>query len=66
MKGKLFRIAHLGYYDYMDTIAVIAALEHVLASVARPRHVEFGVGLKAAQEVYARATAEKQVVAVGS
>ncbi|MFZ3210951.1 MAG: alanine--glyoxylate aminotransferase family protein, partial [Terriglobales bacterium] len=66
MKGKIFRIAHLGYYDYMDTVGIIAALEHVLAYVARPRHVEFGLGLKAAQEVYARAVAEKQPMAVGS
>lgn len=55
MKGKLFRIAHLGFYDYMDTLSVIGALEHVMARLQRPRHVEFGTGLKAAQEVYARA-----------
>ena len=66
MKGKLFRIAHLGYFDYMDTMGVLAALEHVLAHLARPRHIEYGLGLKAAQEVYARAAAEKQAVAVGS
>jgi aspartate aminotransferase-like enzyme len=66
MKGKIFRIAHLGYYDYMDTMGIIAALEHVLAYVARPRHVEFGLGLKAAQEVYARAVAEKQQMAISS
>jgi aspartate aminotransferase-like enzyme len=66
MKGQIFRIAHLGYYDYMDTMGIIAALEHVLASIARPRHVEFGLGLKAAQEVYARALAEKQPLAVSS
>src|SRR6266480_434409 len=33
MKGKLFRIAHIGYYDYLDTIGILAALEHVLGSV---------------------------------
>ena len=32
MKGKLFRIAHLGFFDYMDTIALIGALEHVVAT----------------------------------
>jgi aspartate aminotransferase-like enzyme len=53
MKGKLFRVAHLGYYDYMDTLAVIGALEHVLARCLRPKHIEFGTGLKAAQRVYA-------------
>jgi aspartate aminotransferase-like enzyme len=54
MKGKLFRIAHLGYYDYMDTIAIIGALEHVLAKLGRPRHSELGGGLRAAQKVFAR------------
>ncbi|HXZ81587.1 MAG TPA: aminotransferase class V-fold PLP-dependent enzyme [Terriglobales bacterium] len=56
MKGKLFRIAHLGYYDYMDTIAVIAALEQILASL-RGAQVEFGAGVRAAQQVYARSAA---------
>jgi aspartate aminotransferase-like enzyme len=51
MKGKLFRIAHIGYYDYLDTIGVIGALEHVLAALGSS--VELGAGLLAAQEVYA-------------
>jgi aspartate aminotransferase-like enzyme len=59
MKGKLFRIAHLGYYDYLDTIAILGALEQVLARVAGPRHVEFGAGLRAAQAVYAEAEARE-------
>ena len=59
MKGKLFRIAHLGYYDYLDTIAVLGALEQVLARVGGPRHVEFGAGLRAAQAVYAEAEARE-------
>ncbi len=33
MKGQLFRIAHIGYYDYLDTIGILAALEHVLVRV---------------------------------
>jgi aspartate aminotransferase-like enzyme len=52
MKGKLFRIAHIGYYDYLDTIGVIGALEHVLASISNGA-VEYGSGLRAAQRVYA-------------
>jgi len=52
MKGKLFRIAHLGYYDYLDTIGILAALEQVLASVVR-QPVEYGTAVRAAQEVYA-------------
>ena len=53
MKGQLFRIAHLGYYDYLDTIGILAALEHVLASVTG-KTVEYGAAVRAAQEVYAR------------
>ncbi|HKW75274.1 MAG TPA: alanine--glyoxylate aminotransferase family protein [Terriglobales bacterium] len=64
MKGKLFRIAHLGYYDYLDTIAAIGALEQVLAELGW--RVEFGVGLRAAQEVYARAAKESEQMALSS
>ncbi len=53
MKGQLFRIAHIGYYDYMDTIGAIAALEQIIATL-RSGHIEFGFAVRAAQEVYAR------------
>jgi aspartate aminotransferase-like enzyme len=33
LKGKIFRIAHLGDYDRFDTIACIAAVEMALASL---------------------------------
>jgi aspartate aminotransferase-like enzyme len=59
MKGKLFRIAHIGYYDYLDTIGILAALEHVLASVTG-KPVEYGAAVRAAQEVYARSAADKR------
>jgi aspartate aminotransferase-like enzyme len=59
MKGKLFRIAHIGYYDYLDTIGILGALEHVLARVT-DKNVGYGVAVKAAQEVYARALGEKR------
>jgi aspartate aminotransferase-like enzyme len=51
MKGQLFRIAHIGYLDYLDCIAIIAGLEQVLAKL-RPGTFEFGAGLKAAQQLY--------------
>jgi aspartate aminotransferase-like enzyme len=57
MKGKMFRIAHLGCFDYLDTIAIIAAMEHVIAKVTGK--VEFGSAVRAAQEVYASATTAK-------
>ncbi|MBZ5628202.1 MAG: alanine--glyoxylate aminotransferase family protein [Acidobacteriia bacterium] len=50
MKSALFRIAHLGYYDYLDTIGIIAALEQVMARI---RKVEFGSAVAAAQEAWA-------------
>ena len=54
MKGKLFRIAHIGYYDFLDTIGILAALEHVLATVT-DKPIDYGVAVRAAQEVFARA-----------
>ena len=52
MKGQLFRIAHIGYYDYLDTVGVLAALEQVIAE-ATGNAVEFGCAVRAAQQVYA-------------
>src|SRR6516164_4504974 len=49
MKGKIFRLAHLGYYDPCDLFAVLAALELALLKVGHK--VELGSGLRAAQEV---------------
>src|SRR5437868_5095704 len=65
MQGKMFRMAHLGYFDYLDTIGTIAALEQILAAVQRPRHTEFGWGVRAAQTVYARVSAAKRAGAAG-
>jgi len=59
MKGKLFRIAHIGYYDYLVTIGILGALEHVLTSVTG-KPVQYGSALRAAQEVYARSHAERR------
>jgi aspartate aminotransferase-like enzyme len=52
MKGKIFRLAHLGYYDAVDLFAALAALEIVLLKVGHK--VELGSGVRAAQEVYLR------------
>src|SRR5579885_777671 len=62
MKGKLFRIAHIGYYDYLDTIGILGALEHVLARVTN-RSIDYGAAVRAAQQIYARAAQEKLVSA---
>ena len=58
MKGKLFRVAHIGYYDYLDTVGIIGAIEHAVAKAIRPASFEFGAALRAAQLVYAKETAE--------
>ncbi len=54
MKGSLFRIAHIGFFDYMDTIAIIGALEQVIHATEVPLSgFEFGKGLVAAQKFFA-------------
>lgn len=50
LKGKIFRIAHMGFSDKMDVIIAVGALEMALARVGYP--VELGAGVKAAQEVF--------------
>jgi aspartate aminotransferase-like enzyme len=50
MKGQIFRIAHLGYFDFMDLFAVVAALELILN--AHGHKVLLGAGVAAVQEVY--------------
>jgi len=62
MRGKLFRIAHLGYYDYLDTIGILAALEQVLGRLGGQK-VDYGIGLRAAQEVYAAAAQKDEITA---
>jgi len=52
MQGKIFRIAHLGFFDYMDTIALLGALE-LIARDTLKLPVKLGQGLAAAQEVFA-------------
>jgi aspartate aminotransferase-like enzyme len=52
MKGKIFRIAHLGFFDYMDTIALLGALEFIARDTLK-LPVALGQGLTAAQQVFA-------------
>ena len=51
MQGKIFRFAHLGFFDALDTIALIGALEHVVATKLNLPGFEWGKGLIAAQKV---------------
>ena len=52
MQGKIFRVAHLGYFDYLDTVAFLAAAEHI-AKDTLGLPVEFGQAVAAAQRVFA-------------
>jgi aspartate aminotransferase-like enzyme len=52
MQGKIFRIAHLGFFDYMDTIALLGALE-LIARDTLKLPIQLGQGLAAAQQAFA-------------
>jgi aspartate aminotransferase-like enzyme len=60
MKGQIFRVAHLGYFDFPDLFAVIAELEIILAANGVP--VKFGTGVAAVQNVYADVALAKEAV----
>ncbi len=49
LTGKILRIAHLGYYDAIDILGLLGALEVVLARLGH--RFAPGAGLAAAQEV---------------
>ena len=53
MQGKIFRFAHLGFFDSLDTIALVGALEHVVATKLNMPGFDWGKGLIAAQKVLA-------------
>jgi len=61
MKGKVFRVAHLGYFDFADLFAVIAELEIILKSNGHP--VAYGTGVRAVQEIYEHAAIPQAVIA---
>ncbi len=48
-RGKIFRIAHLGYTDTFDIITGIAAIEMVLKKIGYP--VQLGKGVAVAEEL---------------
>ncbi len=50
LKGKVFRIAHMGFIEEFDIIVGLTCLEKVLAGMGYK--FTFGAGVKAAQEVF--------------
>ena len=56
LKGKVFRIGHLGHYDRMDIVRCLSALELTLEEMGYP--VKRGAAVAAAEGVFAKAPAE--------
>ena len=53
MQGKIFRVAHLGFFDYLDAVALLGAMEHI-AKDTLGLPVVYGQAVAAAQEVFAK------------
>ena len=49
LKGKIFRVSHMGYMDRFDVITALAAIEMVLKGLGHP--VKLGSGVAQAQEL---------------
>ncbi len=56
LKGKIIRLAHMGYIDQFDVLAALAGVELVLLEMGHP--VQVGAGLAAAQRVWAQSVAK--------
>lgn len=50
LKGKVFRIAHMGFIEELDIIAGISCLEKVLYQMGYK--FQLGSGVRAAEEVF--------------
>src|SRR5262245_1547664 len=51
LKGKVFRLGHMGYVAEFDAITALSALEQVLQELGHP--VDWGASVRAAQKVFA-------------
>jgi aspartate aminotransferase-like enzyme len=58
MQGQIFRMAHLGYFDFADMFGIIAGLELILR--ASGHKVELGKGVAAVQRVYETAQSQQK------
>lgn len=50
LKGKIFRVGHLGYFDRFDIIVTLAGIEMALHELGYP--VQLGTGVATAQKVF--------------
>jgi aspartate aminotransferase-like enzyme len=53
LKGKIIRIAHIGYFQPLDIIQAVSTLELVLKGLGYP--VKLGAGVKVAEEILSAA-----------
>jgi len=53
LKGKIFRIGHLGYVDRKDLLATFACLEMTLSRLGA--NIEWGKGVQAVQDIFYQA-----------
>jgi aspartate aminotransferase-like enzyme len=51
MKGRVFRLGHMGYVGDFDVLTALGALEQVLHELGHP--VDFGAAVRGAQKVFA-------------
>jgi aspartate aminotransferase-like enzyme len=49
LKGKIFRVSHMGYMDRFDVITAVAAIEMVLKGLGHP--IKLGSGVAKAQDL---------------
>lgn len=56
LKGKIFRVAHLGYYDVTDILGFLATLEIVLSRMGH--RFALGTGLAAGEAEYLKRSGE--------
>jgi aspartate aminotransferase-like enzyme len=59
MEGQIFRMAHLGYFDFADMFGIIAGLELILR--ANGHCVDLGKGVSAVQRIYESAQPKKAI-----
>ena len=59
LKGKIFRVSHLGYYDEGDMLTFLHYAERTLSDLGLP--FESGAGVAAAQQTFSRFLAEESV-----
>lgn len=55
LKGQIFRIGHVGYYNFFDVVLALSALEMTLKELGFS--FELGSGIAAAEKVYLEMTA---------